>query len=49
MGGGDSGSPNLFVFFCDHIFVLKTSRNAMKHMMLSSEMMKGEHDHFLML
>ena len=45
-GGGESGSPIFFV----NIFVLKTFKDAMKHMMLSFKM-KGDviSDHFLML
>ena len=48
--GGGSGSPNFFVFFGNYFFVLKTSKNAMKHITLSSKM-KGDviSDHFLML
>ena len=39
-----------FVFFGNHFFVLKTSRNAMQHM-ISSFKMKGDviYDHILML
>ena len=50
MGGeGGSGSPNFFAFFGNVYFVLKTSKNAMKHMILSFKMKGGVCDHFLML
>ena len=43
------GSPISFVFIGKHLFGLKTSKNAMKYMILSCEM-KGDviSDHFLM-
>ena len=47
-GGG--GGPKFFVFIGNHLFGLKTSRNVMKHIIISFKM-KGDviSDHLLML
>ena len=47
---GGSGSPKFFVFFGNHFFVLKTYKNAMKHLILAFIMKRDViSDHFLML
>ena len=43
------GSPISFVFIGKHLFGLKTSKNAMKYMILSFKMKGGVCEHFLML
>ena len=50
MKGGGVRESYIFMFFGNHFFVLKATRNAMKHMKLSFKMKRDViSDHFLML